>query len=360
MGKPYGFGISQEDEMTESTALVIGPDSRLVCIASGGEIPLNMMAMGACDVVAVDDHPGQLALTALKIASVKALDREDTLRFLGYLPAERSWRRRKWKEVECRIEDIYLPFWKDHMRTMARGAVHDAKYEWYVGKIVGFLKIIGGKKRFKDIFEYSSLERQSRHFNRYFDTRMIHLIFDLALNERSFKKGGMNPKSLQYRDSSEPLSQYYFSRLRAMCCDTPARENYFLQYHFLKRVIDSSKVPAFLKRENYLILRERLSGLLLVRSDITKYLRNTEVGRFNSFHISNLGDWFSQEQFNSLLREVSRVSGGEGRVIWRFIHKDRIIPDDLKQKVVVDIELGRELQRRDRYPFYQIRPAVLH
>ena len=62
----YNFGISQEDERTESAALRLTPNDRVICIASAGEIPLSLAAMGVQHVTAVDIDPAQMALTKLK------------------------------------------------------------------------------------------------------------------------------------------------------------------------------------------------------------------------------------------------------------------------------------------------------
>lgn len=69
MGFIYNFGLSQEDERTEARALALGPNDRVLSIASAGEMALSLVSMGAAKVIAVDIDPAQLHLARLKLAA---------------------------------------------------------------------------------------------------------------------------------------------------------------------------------------------------------------------------------------------------------------------------------------------------
>jgi hypothetical protein len=70
---PVGFGLSQNDEFTESRALDL-PGGSVLSITSAGDMALSLRALGAERVTAVDIEPSQNHLARLKQATVVALD----------------------------------------------------------------------------------------------------------------------------------------------------------------------------------------------------------------------------------------------------------------------------------------------
>jgi S-adenosylmethionine:diacylglycerol 3-amino-3-carboxypropyl transferase len=83
----YNFGLSQEDERSETLALDLRPADRVLSIVSAGEMPLSLLSMGVAQVLAVDINPAQLHLARLKLAAACTLERSDAIRFLGYRTA---------------------------------------------------------------------------------------------------------------------------------------------------------------------------------------------------------------------------------------------------------------------------------
>ena len=65
-----------------------------------------------------------------------------------------------------------------------------------------------------------------------------------------------------------------------------------------------------------------------------------------------------QDQFGTVLRLVNEKIARPGRAVWRYLHRDRPVPGSLAGSLVLDRELGGELELADRFPFYGIRPAI--
>jgi Protein of unknown function (DUF3419) len=65
------FGFQHEDSAIEASFFAEGGGGRALCIASGGETALSLLAAGASEVVAVDVNPAQLRLVELKTAALK-------------------------------------------------------------------------------------------------------------------------------------------------------------------------------------------------------------------------------------------------------------------------------------------------
>ena len=79
------YGISQEDVLSEYKALEITRNDSLLCIASAGEIPLNMAALQDLNIVAVDNSINQLRLCRIKQVAASLLDPVIAASFLGYM-----------------------------------------------------------------------------------------------------------------------------------------------------------------------------------------------------------------------------------------------------------------------------------
>lgn len=91
----YDFGVSQDDTLSELRALELISGDRVLCIASAGEVPLELLVNSdqSITIDAVDIAPSQLMLSNLKLQAALALDTEEAARFLGYLTSNKESRK---------------------------------------------------------------------------------------------------------------------------------------------------------------------------------------------------------------------------------------------------------------------------
>ncbi len=352
----YVFGLSQEDERTEAAALSIGPGDDVLCIASAGEMPLSLVALGAGTVTAVDIDAAQLHLTALKLAAARALERDDLLRFLGYLPASAASRREALGAVASFLDAERRSFWLSRAQLVGRGVIWQGRYERYVRLLVTLASPALGRHRIEGLFETRSLEEQARYFDREIGRPVVHAIFRVAFHPRVFGRSGMDPRSLRYRAREEPLGEQYFRQFRAFCTRHPTRENHHLQLTLLGRLLDGSATPACFSKAGVAALRARFGALRLVQADVRAQLESEPAGTYRKVHLSNLADWLSATEFDGLLRVLAARVARPGRVVWRYLHVVRGIPPELQSALHIDEVLGRRLAEEDRFPFYGIVP----
>ena len=64
-----------------------------------------------------------------------------------------------------------------------------------------------------------------------------------------------------------------------------------------------------------------------------------------------------QPQFDAVMSAVADRLAPGARVVWRSLHTDYPLTAETAARLVVDRELGRELQAGDKFPFYDIMPA---
>ena len=356
----YNFGLSQEDESTEATALALGAHGsrdRVLSIASAGDMPLSLLALGAESVIAVDVDPRQLHLARLKAAAVLRLDREEAIRFLGFMPASRQSRRRWLREVLPGLPPDARLFWEWHEEQATGGAIWAGRYERYIRWVLLLSKPLVGFRLFEPLFECETLQEQRAWFERTFDRPKYRTIFRLAFHPRIYARRGMDPRSLQFRAPERSLGDQFFDRFRALCTATPARDNHLLQLTVLGRVLSLDAVPEYLTAHGVAAVRARIERLAFREEDLLVFLERAPRDAFNKAHLSNLADWLPQVRFEQAMRLLYARMATPARLVWRHIHVDRALPPDLEGKIRIDRALGERLLARDRFPFYGIVPA---
>lgn len=350
----YNFGLSQEDERTEFAALEITGTDQVLSIASAGDMPLSLLALGAGRIDAVDVDVAQLHLCRLKLAAVRSLERDDAIAFLGFLPCSGERRISLLHQLLPAMPDASRRFWLANRPAIAAGAVWAGRYEQYVSKLAGVALPVLGRKRFDALFACANVEEQREVFDRDFDRKTVRAIFDIAFHPKVFSSRGMDPRSLQHRTNSVPLGEQYFSQFRDLCTATPARDNHLLQLHLLGRVLHSNAVPAYLSEEGVAAVRERAEDLQFVHSDLVSHLESLQPGAFDKAHLSNLPDWLAQDDFDHVMHLLATKSAVGSRFVWRYLHVNRPIPRNLEGVIQIDGERGAALQSTDRFPFYAI------
>jgi S-adenosylmethionine-diacylglycerol 3-amino-3-carboxypropyl transferase len=354
----YNFGLSQEDERTEATALGIGPEDRVLSIASGGEMPLSLLAMGVAHVDAVDIDPNQLHLVRLKFAAALHLDREEAVRFLGYMTATKRERLRAFDALAPDLPEETRAFWQANRSQLAPGVVWVGRFERYIRLLSRIAVPVMGRRRIEGMFACATLEEQAAYFGRHLDTAFFRGFLRVAFNRKVYSFRGMDKRSLQYRTAKdEALGQQYFRQLRNALTRTPIRENHLLQLMLLGRCLSADHVPHFLSPEGLPVLRANAGRIDFHLSDIVAYLKAIPAGTFDKAHLSNVADWLDQPRFEEVMALVAQKTARPGRAIWRFIHRDRTIPDALRATTVLEPDFGDDLELSDRFPFYGIRPA---
>ncbi len=353
----YNFGLSQEDERTEAAALGL-PGGRVVSIASAGDMPLSLLALGADHVSAVDADANQLQLLQLKLAAVRSLEREEALAFLGYLPAPARARREWLRAAAALLPEEARAFWRSHEAFVLRGVIWAGRYERYLRRLQRVLRPVF-RRGIEALLACDPADEQATVFTRRFDGPFLRAAFRIGFHPAVFSSRGMDPRSLRYRDDAASLGDQYYQRFRAMCVATPARGNYLLQLHALGRLASADVAPAYLSRAGAARVRAEAHRLRVLNADVTTLLGEAKPGSFDAVHLSNLPDWLSQAQFEALLRALARAVAPDGRVLWRYLHVDRPVPPDLRATIRLDPALATTLSASDRFPFYHLVAAVV-
>lgn len=349
----YNYGLSQEDALTEYRALDLRPGDRVVSVASAGDVPLNLIALEDVRIEAVDIARSQLALARLKLAACLALEPSEAAAFLGFEDATISLRTRLFNRVASFLDERERRFWRGNMAAVERGAVRAGRFERYIRRFSRLARLVLGESRLRGLFEREGVAERRDHFDRRLGSGAVKALFRAAFNPRRYRKGGISDAGLTHSGQRD-IAAFFYGRFRDFCTVTPPRRNYYFQFMLWGRLFYPEAWPEYLRPEGLARVRERQGSIVWREASFEQTLAGHPAGTFNKFHLSNIGDWMSREDYAALLNLLGLRAAPGSRALARYIHLDHPIPDALNGRLRRDDRLAEELIEGDRFPFYQL------
>lgn len=248
MKPPYDYGVSQEDALTEERALNLRDGDRLLCVASAGEIPLNLLARRDLTIEAVDISRSQLSLCRLKAAACRALEPLEAAALLGFMDASPGRRRQLFARAAEYLEEGDKRFWAANGKAVERGPVRAARFERYLGRFSPAGRAVLGGRKLRGLFELDTVAAQEEYFDRSLSTGTLRTVFKAAFHPLLYRKRGIAEEGLRHGGAGGP-GGFFYSRFRDFCTATPARKNYYLQFSFFGRVLFPEALPEYLSEQ---------------------------------------------------------------------------------------------------------------
>ena len=353
----FNYGISQEDALTEYNSLQLTAGDSLLCIASAGEIPLNIAALADVKIIAADISVNQIRLCRIEQVAATNSDSITAASFLGYMNINENERERIFRStvMPCLSEED-REFWKKNNEAVRRGVINTARFEKYIQKVADAGQFLVGKQNLYRLFECDTVEEQKEIFDKRINGMLVRGIFRIAFHPWIYKNRGIDPAGLTH-SGARNIGEFFFNRFRNFCCNTLSRNNYYLQYTFFNKILFPEALPEFLHPAFHERFVRNSRNIEYAVSHLEEVLEAAESGKFNKIHISNIGDWQSVEKMNELFSLIRDRTTPGARMVMRYIHLNHPIPPEIKE-LEADYALGRTLELSDRYPFYSIVPII--
>lgn len=317
-----------EDPEPDMDALELDSNSKLLTISSGGCNVLNYLCREPESITAVDLNDTHLALLKLKICAIKNLpDHESFFQFFGNanLPENRFLYE---KYLQPNLDRLSRNYWESRHTPMGRKRYLYFTSGFYKQGLLG--RFIGANlwvtQRFgietTQILSAQSLEEQATIFDKkiapFFRKKLVQF-----LSNRTVVMYPLGIPAAQFQHlqgiSNGQIHEIMLQRIRNMACNFPISENYFAWQAF-KREYDWEKrkaIPAYLKKENFEILRKNVEKISIMHCSLTDYLEQVPKESLNSFVFLDALDWMNSTQLENLWRQVDRTSTPEAKVVFR-------------------------------------------
>lgn len=349
----FDFGISQEDPLTELDLLDIRDSDHLLCIASGGEVPLSIFSLRpGVKITAVDISPAQLQLCRLKLQAAIALPFPMNGLFLGYGALDAGTRRNLYFDrIRPGLSKEDHEFWSANLRAIEKGVVHFGRFEGYIRKLRVMAGLIIGKKNSRGLLNCKEPKEQEIFFDTHIaPRRAVQYLFRIAFHPAVYKNRGLNSQGLIHARTN--TGDIFFRKFRSFCTATPAGNNYFLHYFLTGSCQSLEAFPEYLREANRKNLAAGKEQIIFKQASLQVELAANPEGHFNKIHLSNIGDWMSREDFQNLLEVICKKCTDQTIICNRFLQKNHLDAEQICNNRFSVSPVSRE--NADRFPFYSI------
>jgi S-adenosylmethionine-diacylglycerol 3-amino-3-carboxypropyl transferase len=364
-----GFVYNQiwEDPEVDIAAMRIGPDTRILTIASGGCNILNYLAAGPKSVSAVDLNPNHLALTRLKIAAVKhAPDYESFFRMFGEGKDSRNAGMYR-SHLEPHADAETREYWNGRMGLFGRRIdmfTRDFYRYSLLGRFIGMMHTLAWFYGLKpaEILKARSQDEQRRIFQKdwapIFKSWFVRWV---ANRPTVYYMLGIPPQQFdELAGSAEDGKTAIMlrGRIEKMACDFPIQTNYFAWQAFSRHydTVNRQGLPPYLKADVFAAIRERTERVDVNHVIMTDFLAARPENSFDRFVLLDAQDWMNEAQITDLWRQITRVAGRGARVIFRTAGEvsplERKLPADILQQWRYEPEESLALHKQDRSSIY--------
>ncbi len=355
-----------EDPVVDLEALEIGPQDRVIAIASGGCNALSYLTANPAEVVAVDLNGAHVALGNLKLAALRHLPNYDAfLKFFGRANSRANLRAYD-AVLRCRLDPVSRAYWDARGLDGRRRISLFTRNFYHHGLLGRFLGAGHALARLHGLDPSIMLTANSLAHQRDLFDRHLAPIFDKPtvrwLMRQPASLYGLGIPPAQYRalskDSPDGIGAVLRERLERLACDFDVHSNYFAWQAFGRRYAHGpeASLPPYLQQRHFEALRARGDRLSFAQHSFTETLRESPTASFDCYVLLDAQDWMNDGDLADLWAQITRTARPGARVIFRTAADERLLPGRVNAEVLgawkYDAERSRELGRRDRSSIY--------
>ena len=340
------FTHNWEDPECDHWALQIKSQDSIMAITSGGCNVLGFLLFDPKIIYSVDINPTQSYLLELKMAAVKMLDYNEFIAFMGLVPETN--RLILYEKIKGAISPNAIEFWNTQHRILTQGLLMNGKYERFI-KIAGkCINLLQGKKRVEGLFIEKTKPEQEIYFDTSWNTKRFGYLFKILFNKRMLARRGLVADYFHFDDGSKSFAESFYNRSRKAFRNISIKGNYFLSLYLTGKYRNLEEVPAYLRKENFDIIKERINRIKLITSDAQSYLDEASADSIDCFALSNICELMSEEETLRLFTAVIRTSRQNSRVVFRNLMIPREVPESLRGQITKNELLSKEIYDNDR------------
>ncbi|WP_395333863.1 DUF3419 family protein [Novosphingobium sp. BL-8H] len=353
-----------EDPVADMAALQIGPDSRVLTIASGSCNALSYLTANPATITCVDLNTAHIALGRLKIAAIRNLtDYADLRSFIA--EADKPENARIYREkLAPHLDEATRRYWEGRDlvgRRRINGFTRGIYKRGLLGHFIGAAHVLA--KLYKidpsEILGAETLEEQRRVFDErfapIFERKLVRWLTD---QPASLFGLGIPPAQYDALAGGQRMADVLRARLEKLACHFPLNDNYFAWQAFGRGYgrQDKAPLPPYLQEGNVAQVRERLERLTLRHASFTQVLQDSPDASLDRYILLDAQDWMSDAQLTELWGEITRTARPGSRVLFRTAAEPTLlpgrVPDEILSRWDYREEESRAATKADRSSIY--------
>ena len=353
-----------EDPEVDIEALELGPDSRIVTIASGGCNVLSYLTADPREIIAVDLNTSHVALTRLKLAAARHLPNYSLFyRFFGEADEKANIKAYK-RFLREEIDDDVRRYWegrdllfRKRITLFSRDLYHHGLLGYFIAMAHWIARMHGVDA--EKLIEARSIDEQRRifdsHFAPFFDRKLVRW----ATSKKMSLFGlGIPPAQYEALAGGGDMANVLRERLEKLACHFDISDNYFAWQAFGRRYGGgpSGPLPPYLQKAQFDNVRARVDRVSVHNVPFTTLLQGEPDASLTSYILLDAQDWMNDDQLNELWSEITRTARPCARVIFRTAGKPSLLPGRVRKEILdrwdYREEQSADLHARDRSSIY--------
>jgi S-adenosylmethionine-diacylglycerol 3-amino-3-carboxypropyl transferase len=308
------YSMSWEDPSFLFESLQEG--DRVLMIGSGGCMSLNALTRSPSDVQVIDINPDQIRLIELKKAAIESFDYQACMDFLGCFEKRRYQRKRfqYFEQISSRLSTADRMYWDMEMDKIARGIIHEGKFERYLRFFsAGLSPFIYSRKLIRGFLNSKEIKTQQEIYKNDINTWRYRLIFRWFFGKLIMRKFGRHPQLLKHVKGQ--TSEVFYKRIERAWCEIPIAQNYFFRYILQGYFDQEQKLPFWLQTEQYQNIKAKIKDLKCSTGSMVDFLSNTQEESWDLIYLSNITETMDNEESQQLFDLCRRSLKKSGKMI---------------------------------------------
>ncbi|MCX8131508.1 MAG: BtaA family protein [Clostridia bacterium] len=328
--------------------LRIGEGDKCLSICSAGDNSLALLVSNPDSVTAIDLSDAQIACLELRMSAFGNLNYEDMLKFLGVIDSDN-----RLEIYNCLKKDISKQargFWEERPKLIETGIIHAGKLEGFFAMLRNSLKFVHffNEDKLKKLLEEKDPEQQKRFYYKEWNNLRWRLLIKFLYSNTIFGRFGRDPNFYKYVEQN--MSDFMLERNEYAFTSIPIYKNPYFNYVFTGN-FPMHALPLYLRKENYGLIKNRLSKVKIVKANLLDYLKQNRGIRYDAFNLSNIFEYMNAKEYKNAFSRILASSEKGARIAYYNAFVDRLAPSGVNFKV--DKELSEGLYGKAGAFFYK-------
>jgi S-adenosylmethionine-diacylglycerol 3-amino-3-carboxypropyl transferase len=345
------FTQNWEDPAADEKALAIKKGDTVFAITSGGCNSLGFLRFQPKEIYCVDINAAQTHLMEIKQAMFRRLEYPELSKLMGLEPCAN--RIRYYRQIRRDLSKRAADFWDGQQQVIKNGIIMSGRYERFVKMAGLFLRALQGRKKTRDFFSCLSTEDQQCFYESRWDNARWRWIFNTMFNKKRLSKKGLNADYFHFDDGSNSFSESFYKRAGHAMKEIPVCSNYFMALYLLGHYLNKDQLPECLKESNYRLIHDSIDHIHPVTEDSKYWLEKQPDNFFDAMALSNICELMDDTDTHKFFSEVARTGKNGCRIVFRNLMIGREVPEGLRNIIVKNESLSKQLQFEDRSFVYR-------
>jgi S-adenosylmethionine-diacylglycerol 3-amino-3-carboxypropyl transferase len=278
------------------------------------------------------------------MAAFRNLSHSETLQLIGVRSC--ADRHKLYKKLRNHLSEEGRAYWDKNRKKIDRGLMHAGRYEYYMRLLRRVLILLVGKSTLDDLFDLIDKNTRNTFFNQRWNT-VRWKIFTRIFLSRQIMSFLFDKSFFSYLEDSFSFGEHFAKKVAHAIKNLPLRQNYFLSYILRGNYYSEEFLPPYLHAENYEIIKTRIDRIEIITTDCRTFFNRLAPDSISRFNFSNIFEWMSSQEYQSLLKETIRVARDGARLTYRNLLVPRTHPEALAGNIKSLSTLAAKLHQRD-------------